>query len=149
MPHYSYEHTFKANGTEEEQEELEMPCHWGILTDVTITFMAGCRGVVHVHVDDGLHQVFPTNAEETYALDNYTLLIQDEYELLASTRKLYLRGWNEGQYDHTIKVTFKIKMPERLTTTEQLLDRLLRLWETLVGLQVPTRKQLPKEEEEI
>jgi hypothetical protein len=133
MPYYSYSHTFKAHGSKLNQEELEMPCYWGILTDVIITFPPGCHGYVHVHIDDGLHQVFPTNAEETIALDAYTLPIRDEYELLPDTRKIYLRGWNEGNYDHKITVSFTIRMTERLTKTETLLNKLLNAFKTLTG----------------
>lgn len=132
MPHYSYRKTFTSGKSEDAQEELEMPCHWGILTDVTITFPDGCHEVVHVHIDDGLHQIFPTNPEANYALNGYTLPIKGEYLLLPSKRKIFLRGWNAGVYDHTISVTFRIRIEKRLTKTEELLKKIYELWERVI-----------------
>jgi len=129
LPHYSYEYEFPPNGNKEEQEELEMPCPWGILTDVVLAFRFGTDRKTHVHIDEVLHQIFPTNPEETYAYDGYTLTISDKYELLRDTRKIYLRGWNEGTYPHTISVAFKIEIPERYTPAEEAVIRLANLWE--------------------
>lgn len=134
MPHYSYRKTFAAGGSSQEPEELEMLCSSGILCDVIIDFPPGCHGTTHVRVSDGLHQVFPTNAEDTYALDGVGLQIRDEYELDPATRKLYLQGWNEGVYAHTISVAFRIRLPQRLTKTEELLQSFISLWSKLTGM---------------
>jgi len=133
MPHYSYEKTFTPGTTRETEEELEMPCHWGILCDVVISFRTGTDRKTHVHIDESIHQIFPTNAEESYAFDGYTLHIPDEYELLPGTRTIYLRGWNTGTYPHTVAVAFRIKMPERLSKTEELLTEMNKLWRRLTG----------------
>jgi len=117
--HYSYEMTFTAGTVKSKQEELEMDCAWGVLTNVVIAFAAGCHGAVHVHVDEGLHQVYPTNPKGDYAFDNYTLEIKDKYRLHAGTRKIVLKGWNEGTYDHTIHIAFEIEPSEPVSATDQ------------------------------
>jgi hypothetical protein len=127
MPHYSYDYTFEEGHSKETQESLEMPCAWGTLTDVNISFPAGCHGVVHVHIDQELHQIFPTNAEADYALDDFTLSIKDEYELIEGTRKIYLIGWNEGTYPHKISVSFTVVPFERMTAAEQAILEILRV----------------------
>lgn len=127
MPHYSYEKTFTAGKSSKSQEMLEMTCGEGVLTDVAISFPAGCHGVVHVHLDEALHQIFPTNAESDYALDDFTLPINDRYQLGAGTRKIILKGWNEGSYDHTIRVSFRIVTPDQLTVAEQVLISIYNL----------------------
>jgi len=132
VPHYSYEKTFTPGATRETEEELEMPCHWGILCDIVLSFRSGTDRKTHVHIDESIHQIFPTNAEESYAFDGYTLPITDEYELLPGTRTIYLRGWNEGTYPHTVAVAFRIKMPERLTKTEEALTKILKLWQRVL-----------------
>lgn len=131
MPHYSYEHTFAAGGSEDNQEQLEMPCFWGMLTNVIISFRFGTDRKCHVHIDDGLHQIFPTNPEANYAFDGIAILIEDKYELLPDTRKIYLRGWNTGQFPHTVAVAFEIKPPERYTVTEVALLKLVNIIERL------------------
>ena len=133
MPHYSYEKTFTAGTDRASEEELEMLCHWGILCEVVISFPWGAMRQCHVHIDDGLHQVFPTNPEEAYAFNGFNLDIEDEYEIEQGVSKLYLRGWNEGSYDHTIRVAFRIRLPERLSRTDQLLEKILGMWERLLG----------------
>lgn len=133
MPHYSYEHTFTAGGTRAEEEELEMKCHWGILCEVVISFPWGAMRKCHVHIDGSLHQIFPTNPEEAYAFNGFNLNIEDEYEIEKGVTKLYLRGWNEGTHNHTIRVAFRIKLPERLSRTDQLLEKILGNWERLMG----------------
>lgn len=134
MPHYSFSKTFSSGGNKTSQEELVMECHWGILTDVAITFAPGCHRVCHVHVDEALHQIFPTNPEADYAGDGYTLLIKDEYTLLPGTKKICLRGYNTGIYDHTIEVSFRIKLPERYTPMETALFRLIKILERMLGI---------------
>jgi uncharacterized phage protein gp47/JayE len=127
VPHYSYEKTFTAGTDAKSQESLEMKCAEGVLTDVAISFPAGCHGVVHVHLDEALHQVFPTNAESNYALDDFTLPINDRYNLGTGTKKLILKGWNEGTYNHTIRVAFRIVTPDQLTVAEQVLLSIFNL----------------------
>lgn len=111
-----------------------MPCHWGILCDIDISFRWGTSRLCHVHIDDKLHQAFPTNPKGDYAFDGYTIHITDEYELEKGTRKLILKGWNTGSYAHTVAVAFRIKMPERLSITEKALWRMVELWERLTGV---------------
>ena len=119
MPHYSYEHTFTVGTTKTSQEELEMPCAWGILTNVLVAFAAGCHGVVHVHLDESLHQIFPTNPNGQYSFDDVTVPVHDKYELLPATRKIYLRGWNTGTYPHTIRVGFEIEPTEPVSAVDK------------------------------
>lgn len=133
MPHYSYEKTFSAGTDANSQEEKEMKCAEGILTDLAISFPAGCHGVVHVHIDEALHQIFPTNAESNYALDDFTLPINDRYQLGTGTRKIILKGWNEGTYNHTIRIAFKIETPTQLNKAEQALYYILELLERIFG----------------
>lgn len=136
MPHYSYEYTFEEGHTKETEEYLEMPCAWGTLTDMTITWADGCHGVVHVHIDQELHQIFPTNAEADYAMDGYTLLITDEYTLIEGTRKIYLRGWNEGIYPHKISVSFTVVPFERTTPVEDVLLKILSVLQRIFRVRV-------------
>ncbi len=133
MPNYSYEKTFTAGKDATSQEKVEMPCAWGVLKDVTISFPAGCHGYMHVHIDDELHQIFPTNAEATYSLDNFTLHITDTYVLPDKKRKIYLRGWNEGAYEHTISVTFTVTPYEEYNPVERVLLKILNILERLFG----------------
>lgn len=134
MPHYSYEKTFTAGKSKTTQEELEMSCHWGILCDITISWRAGTDRQTHVHIDDGLHQIYPTNPKGDYAFDDYTLRITGEYELTKGTRKLYLRGWNTGVHDHEVAVTFRIKIPERLSIADKALVKLVKMFERFIGV---------------
>lgn len=133
MPNYSYNKTFTAGKTKTSQESLEMKCHWGILEEVHISFMHGTGRLCHVHIDESLHQIYPTNPEETYAFDGYTLPIKGDYVLLPGVNKLFLRGWNTGSYDHNVAVAFSIKVPDRFSEVEKLLQEQIKYWKELLG----------------
>lgn len=134
MPHYSYSKTFTHGKSITSQEKLEMPCIWGVLTDVVIHFPAGCFALVHVGAYDGLHQVFPTNPNGKYALDDYTLHIEDEYEMESGKSKLILKGWNEDEeFDHTIKVSFRIVPYELYSPVYKVLAKILSVLERVFG----------------
>lgn len=134
MPHYSYELEIPAGTAKTKEVELEMPCAWGILHDVVISFRSGTDRLAHVHVDDSLHQIFPTNANGDYAFDGYALLVSSRYVLLAGTRKIYLRGWNTGDYPHTVAVSFAVTDEEELLATEGALEKLVEIWEKITGI---------------
>lgn len=136
--HYSYEHTFIANGSKAEEEEEVMECAWGILTNVDISFNWGTGRNVHVHIDEALHQIFPTNPNGNYAFDGYTCHITGKYELLPATRRIYLRGWNEGDYDHAVAVAFEVLPKEDVNAIPNALASIQKLWERLLyGRRLP------------
>ncbi len=133
MPNYSYSKTFVIGTDKDSPEQLEMPCHWGTLRETTISFPDGCHGVAHVHVDDGLHQIYPTNPEETYALDGFTLIITDRYKIMEGTSKLWLRGYNKGIYPHTVKVTLTIEVDYVPNPAEEAILGIFKLLRRLFG----------------
>jgi hypothetical protein len=130
--HYSYEHTFSANGKKANEEEEIMECAWGILTNVDISFQWGTSRRCHVHIDETKHQIFPTNPNGNYAFEGYTLHITGKYELLPATRKIYLRGWNEGNNDHTIAVAFEVLPIDDVNVVPNAIDKLRALWEVML-----------------
>lgn len=111
-----------------------MPCTYGILTDVNISFPMGCNGFVHIHIDYGLHQVYPTNPEDNFALSGHVLPIVDRYKLSDNTENLYLKGWNEGIYNHTIEVSFTIISDFKPTPAEEAILKIQNILKRLVGL---------------
>lgn len=134
MPHYSYSKTFTHGKDKRSQQQLTMPCTYGVLTDVIIHFPAGCFALTNVTINDGLHQVFPTNPSGTYALDDFTIAIEDKYNMEQGKSKLILKGWNEDEeFDHTIKVAFRIIPYEEYSPVEKVLLKILSILERLFG----------------
>ena len=133
MPNYSYSKTFATGTDKESKEQLEMPCHWGTLKETAISFPDGCHGVCHVSIHDGLHQIYPTNPEEDYALDGFTLVIKDKYKILPDTRKLILKGYNKGIYTHTIKVILTIEVDYVPNPAEEAILGIYKLLKRIFG----------------
>jgi len=133
VPDYSYSKTFAVGTDKTSEEELEMLCHWGTVKETAIHFPDGCHGVIHVHIDDGLHQVYPTNPEADYALDGFTRIIRDRYKLMPGTKKLILKGYNLGIYPHTIKVMFTVEVDYIPNPAEQAMIGIYNLLKKIFG----------------
>jgi hypothetical protein len=133
LPDYSYSKQFTAGTDETSQEELEMPCHWGTITRLRIHFPNGCHGVCHVHIDQELHQVYPTNPEGDYALNGVTVVIDDRYKIPKDVRKLCLKGYNLGQYPHTISVSFTVESDYIPNPAEQAIMNIYNLLKRIFG----------------
>lgn len=110
-----------------------MPCHWGTIKKATISFPDGCHGVCHVHIDAGLHQIYPTNPEGDYALDGFTLVIEDPFKIADGVKKLQLRGYNKGIYEHEIKVTFTIEVDYIPNVVEEAILGIYNLLKRIFG----------------
>jgi len=88
-------------------------CH-GIIHQVEIAFPPGCAALVHVAIFRFEHQAWPTNSDETFAWDDYNVVIrQEHFGLTSRPYTLSLRAWSEDQaYPHTIACRIGIKAPE-------------------------------------
>ena len=109
---YVFPLTIPANTTEETPLEEVVKVTHGILHRLEIAFPAGCAGLAHLVVLHWEHPLSPTNKGVSFAADNYTIPINDYFELFFAPYTLKLRGWNlDDSYPHTITVRVGI-LPE-------------------------------------
>ena len=63
--------------TEATQTKLILELEKGTITRFEITFPHGCAGLVYVHVNDALHQVYPKNPDYQFSGNGQTIMSSD------------------------------------------------------------------------
>ena len=109
---YEFVLTVPAGTEQNDPEEKECVLDYGIITMVEVGFMAGCQRYVYLCIDDKLHQVWPTNPDEAFRGENYTIHFTARHPILEPPYMLKLRGWSpDASYDHNITVRFEVLLP--------------------------------------
>lgn len=87
-------------------------CH-GIIHQVELAFPPGCAALVHASVWHLEHQAWPTNPDQSFAWDDYTILITEEsYGLTTPPYHMTLRAWSQDNtYQHTVVCRIGIRLP--------------------------------------
>ena len=81
----------------------------GVIHQVEVYFPAGCAGLVHCHINDGLYQVWPSNPDDNMFGDDSLFSFEEDYELDTDPYELTVYAWNEDDtYNHTIRVSLGI-----------------------------------------
>lgn len=117
---YDVSFTIPANTTKAAPTELDVKLTHGVVHRVEIGFPSGCAGLAHLQIRNALNQVWPTNPEGDFNTDDYTIPIDDYYELFEEPYILTLVGWNlDDTYSHTLEVRLGILPPEVLSSKGQ------------------------------
>jgi len=112
---YAFSFTVQKNTTQQNQQLKRLKLCYGIIHQIDIVFPIGCRGLVHCHIDDALHQIWPTNPDSTFSGDGEVISGKEFYELKVEPFELQLWAWNEDDtYDHTIIVRIWMLKPWEL-----------------------------------
>lgn len=120
--------TIPANTAETVPEEQQVKLSHGIIHRVEVGFPRGCAGLAHLRIRDGLHQVWPTNPQGSFNSDDYTIPIDDRYELFDEPFILTLVGWNyDDTFDHTLEVRIGILPAEYFKPQDQVTPLLTKL----------------------
>ena len=106
----------------------------GVIHHVSIEFPAGCRGTVNVAIYKGAHQVWPTNIDEAFNAEDFTIVIDEAERLPAGPNQFRVVGWSPTAcYNHTLTVRFGILEPEAITPFAGI-GPMLRKFLRLVGV---------------
>uniref|UniRef100_A0A6H2A163 Uncharacterized protein n=1 Tax=viral metagenome TaxID=1070528 RepID=A0A6H2A163_9ZZZZ len=131
---YRFSLTIPAGRTKESPLEKEMKLTEGYVTLVEVSFPPGPHGEVHVAIRDGLHQVWPTNPEESFAWDAYTGHFPEQYLLDSAPYTLTLQGWApDASYDHDIVSRLVVLSREAVEGKKEELGILKRLERLILG----------------
>jgi len=101
------------------------------MTNVWITFPAGCAGLTKLRIYHEGHPFLPVNKDNYLRGDNITFQFPVMYEITEEPMLLTIEAWNEdATYSHTIDVLFLI-LPKALVlptgSTEGILESLKSL----------------------
>lgn len=130
--YYDYSFIIPANTTQASPHTEDVKLTHGVIHRVEVGFPQGCAGLAHLQIKRALHQVWPTNPQGSFNTDDYTIPINEFYELFTEPYILTLVGWNlDDTYDHTLEVRIgilpaKVLMPEEtfIAAFKKLLTRL-------------------------
>ncbi len=101
MSFYSLVFTVPKNTAETSPYEQKLPVTGGILHQVSVFIPPGHAGLTGCAIDQGLHQIAPTNQNEWFKGDDVRFSYDEYVELPPDTRELVLRGFNtDDTNDH-------------------------------------------------
>lgn len=107
--YYVFRLDIPANTEESDPEKLTCQLTYGIVRGVSISFPPGPMGLAHIVIYRFEHQVWPTNPDESFAWDDYTIEFNEEFDLTERPHTLSLRGWNDDDtHSHEVTVRFEV-----------------------------------------
>uniref|UniRef100_A0A6M3Y2N6 Uncharacterized protein n=1 Tax=viral metagenome TaxID=1070528 RepID=A0A6M3Y2N6_9ZZZZ len=113
---YDFAVTIPAGTLESAPIEQELNLTHGIIHRVELEFPAGCRGYAYLAIYHREHQILPTNINEAFNGEGYTIPIDEHFDLTEPPHNLLARGWSpNATYDHTITVRVGI-LPEEVVS---------------------------------
>lgn len=131
---YNFELEIAEEGSEDELEELTVKLTHGVITHVEVEFPPGCAGLAYAYVRDGLHQLWPTNADGKFRTDGRVIMWNEYYEFFRAPYTLILGGWNlDDTYPHTITFRFEVTPQQVAERGVKELGILARLGKILLG----------------
>lgn len=92
-----------AYNTEEKKLTTELKLGKGVIHQLDVVFPSGCQAYLHVKINHGLHQVWPTNPDEDFASDGEPISFKEAYELRHEPYILTVYTWNlDEKYPHDV-----------------------------------------------
>ena len=77
----------------------------GVIHLLSVYFPPGCSNLIHVAVNRGLYQIFPTNPDGTIKGDAINVEGKDFYTIIKAPYQVEVHAWNTGaNYDHTVTI---------------------------------------------
>jgi len=106
---YRFPITTPANTTEENRLETRLPLMKGVIHKLEIYFPPGAQMLHHIRILDALHQCWPTNSDESFACDNFTIAFREHLYLKEEPYELIVYTWNDDDtHDHTLVIRLGI-----------------------------------------
>ena len=124
---YVFPITIPANTSEAQRTRTTLKLTAGRITRVHLEFPAGHVGLTHIHVNCGLHQLWPTNPDADFSSSNETISFIEDLLLDIPPFTLTAHAWNlDDTYEHTI--TLRIEL-ESLKSGRSLAEEIAALLE--------------------
>lgn len=114
-----------ANTLASAKQKTILPLSRSKIIGMMVQFPSGQVGLAHLALNVGLHQLFPTNPEASFASSAETVSWLEDYVLDIGSNQMEAYTWNlDTVYDHTITVRV---VCESLPDTTGLLNTLKQL----------------------
>ena len=100
---YRFSFTIPANTTEDNKIRTDIKLTKGIVHQIDIVFPPGCFALAKIAINDGLHQVWPSNPGQYFASDGEVISFKEFYELREEPHTLAVFTYNlDDTYSHTL-----------------------------------------------
>jgi len=121
---YVFDITTTKNTSSSNKKKTVLRMEQGIIYKIEISFPPGSAGLLHLQINDALHQVWPTNEGASFSGDNVEIDFENEYPLIAPPYELSAYTWNEDElWDHDVTIRLGIKsIPGATTMTTELAE---------------------------
>lgn len=81
----------------------------GVIHLLEIQFPPGPQAYLHLTINHGLSQLWPSNPEEDFASDSVTIRTREFYELPSKETELKFHTWNlDDTYEHSVIIRIGI-----------------------------------------
>lgn len=106
---YRYGISTPASTLEANKQKTILKLERGVIHQIDIDFPPGPVGLCHVHINNALHQVWPTNQGEDFAGDDVHISFREHLEIVHPPFELEVYTWNlDDTNEHTIVIRLGI-----------------------------------------
>jgi len=92
-----------ANTAAADEVKTILPIAHGVITQIDIQFPPGPQGLLHIHINDALHQLFPYNTDEAFSSDFVNISFREHIPFITEPFELQAYTWNlDDTYAHII-----------------------------------------------
>lgn len=131
---YDFAILVKAGTKKDSPKEQELNLTHGIIHWISVEFPGGCKGYVYLVICHRQQQKWPTNIDEAFNANAYTIPLREHYDLTEPPHTLLVKAWSpDATYDHTITVRVGI-LPEKVLLPVTGLTASLKRLFTLIGV---------------
>jgi hypothetical protein len=104
--------TTPANTAESAKQKTVLKVAYGVVHHVEIQFPPGPVGLLHLHINDALHQVWPINADEDFASHNINMSFREFIPMFTEPFEFQAYTWNlDDTYEHLVIIRLGILHP--------------------------------------
>lgn len=115
---YVWDIELTRDHTKATPEKTVLKVEKGTITRFELVFPTGCCGLVYVHINQALHQIFPKNPDYQLTGNGSTIVSTDEYPIKEPPFELDFYGFNTDEiYDHTVTVRIQIVPAKEILRT--------------------------------
>jgi len=132
--YYSYPVVVPANTLESAPVVTNIKLTAGVIHRIECVFPPGCQGMVHLAISHEGTQQWPETHGSSFAAEDFTIVIDDRYELPADINELVALAWSPGtSYPHTLTVRVGV-LPKEVFEPQSALSTGLNKLLQLIGV---------------
>lgn len=106
---YRYGITTPAKTYEIDKKKTTLKIASGIVHQLDIVFPPGPCGLLHVAINRGSNQVWPTNPDDNFHSENEAIKYKEFYRFMAEPLEFTVYTWNEDEtHAHLVIIRFGI-----------------------------------------